>query len=152
MRKTNKINVLAMLLLLVVSFSSCDKREEKNKALSFTTIWKSAFGVGSKQNKIINSQEEWEDFLMAWPKWEIDSFSETEIDFDRNQIIIVIDEVHPDTSWSISITRITEYSDNIIVTVQVKTHDGNRFYVETHPYHIVKIPVITKSIEFIYIN
>jgi len=137
------LNIIAILLML----AGCSK----DNNLPFTTIGKgfNLSGVDrEKEKKIISQQEEWDDFFMNWPRWEIDQFNEIVIDYDKYQIIAVIDETRPDTGWSINITQMTEHSDKIILTVQVKKSDGRAFFLEIQPYHIVKIPKTTKSIEF----
>jgi len=145
LKKTIVIFLKITVILLMLAGCSKDNR------LPFTTIGKGNNCDGPKQDKIINSQEEWEEFLMVWPKSEIDRFSEKEIDFSRYQIIAVID------NWrgggcSINITRVIDYSDKIVVTVRVNAPKGPAPDVLTRPYHIVRIPVSAKSIEFIYIN
>ena len=145
--KTDILKLAAILLII----AGCSLSSEKDKSVPFVTIAKGTFGDASEQDKIISSQEEWEEFLMTWSKSEIERFSETEIEFYKYQIIVVIVGC-PDTSWSTDITRITEYSEKIIVTVHVKTHGGYAMDALSRPYHIVKIPVSTKSIEFNHIN
>jgi len=147
MKTLNFLCVIAGLIVL----TGCSLSNEKDKSLPFETIAKGTYGYASEQDKKISSQEKWEEFLMTWSKSEIDRFSETEIDFDKYQIIVVIVGC-PDTSWSTNIIRITEYSERIIVTVQVKTHGGYAMDTLTLPYHIVKIPVTTKNIDFKHIN
>jgi len=147
MKRVSFFTSSAIVLLFAVSFSSCKKAE---KCDPFILIVGSDSGgcFGGKQEKIITSQKEWENFIMPLPKSEIDRFRETEIDFYQYQIIAVIDNVRPDTGWSMYVSCVTEYSSIIVVTVIIRRSCGKVHYVEIHPYYILKIPVTEKSIEF----
>jgi hypothetical protein len=103
----------------------------------------------TKQNSIITTESEWNKLKTAMNtiNTETNNFTETEIDFAKYQVIAVFDEVKSSGSWSIDITEIIEYSDRIVVTVQ-NLKKGDITCVMTQPYHIVKIPVTEKKIEF----
>ena len=161
---TNVLKFAAMLLVFAGSFTSC---KDKEKCEPFVLIGKSSLsgceGI-SQQDIVIKTQEEWEDFktimntdynqIKSSNYKETDSFSETEIDFDLYQIIAVIDEKRPDGCWGMEIKCITEDTYRIVVTIQVKSSVSKGFAcvnMEHQPYHIVKIPVSTKKIEFKHI-
>lgn len=74
-------------------------------------------------------------------------FSETNVDFTNYTVIAVFDKVYGNGGHSIDITNITEYENNIVVTVE-NLLTGNANSVVTQPYHIVKIPKATKPIVF----
>jgi len=146
--QTNIFKITSILFVL----AGCTLSNEKDKAVPFATVGKGQYSAGPKQEKIINSQEEWEEFLVAWHKGEIDRFNENEIDFDRYQIIAVVDTVRPSGGWGINITRVVDYSGKIVVTVRVNAPKGPAPDVLTRPYHIVRIPIHSNSIEFKHIN
>lgn len=75
------------------------------------------------------------------------NFEETTIDFANFTVIAVFDQVHGNGGHSIDITNITEYENNIVVTVE-NLQTGNTSSVGTQPYHIVKIPRNPKPIVF----
>jgi len=161
---TTKIFKYAVIVLLLAgSFSSC---KEKEKCEPFVLIGQRSLSGGEgipQQAIVIKTQEEWEDFktVMNTEYYqgqntikETDSFSETEIDFDQYQIIAVIDEVRPDMGWSMEIKCMKEHIDKIAVIVQVSTLEKgfSAPLTEHQPYHIVKIHVTKKSIEFKHIK
>jgi len=74
-------------------------------------------------------------------------FSETDIDFFQYQVIAVLDALKGNGGWSIDITDITEYQDEIVVTVE-NLKRGNLTAQVTHPFHIVKIPQSAKNVRF----
>ena len=111
----------------------------------------------SNENFIINDNPNWTNIknLMDAPYIAIglgnyyteNHFSETTIDFTNFTVIAVFDQVYGNGGHSVDITGITEYENNIIVTVE-NLQTGNASSVITQPYHIVKIPKATKPIVF----
>jgi len=144
MKKKNFIT--AFLLILAVSFSSCEDR----RCISFTHITKCEAGRCYPEGfeKVITSQEEWDYFISPCisPSFEM----KIDIDFDRYLVIAVFDKPRPSGNWRMSITRIKEYSNRIEVVVTI----GNPKVLNTlgfiHSYHIVKIPATRKDIIFKY--
>ena len=143
----NRILCFIAGLFLAGSFSTCTKNAKNKNCEPFINIASGSHGCyAEKQEKIIISQEEWESYIMPCIK----HFSEIEIDFEQHQVVIVTDEMRPSTGWSIAITCMTEHIDKIVVTVQVYAAKGTNLDVLTRPYHIVKMPITQKSIEFEY--
>ena len=139
---------LAALLILTGYFSSCSEKEK----IPFTTM-----SIGSnldfkagipKQDVIIRSQVEWDDLIAVMGN----RFIETEIDFDRYQIVAVVHEVLNSGGFEITITKITDYSDKILVTVKLSASKGVASEIFTQPYHFVKMCKTAKRIEFKHIN
>jgi len=140
------LKIAAMTLLLSGLFSCAANKEE---TIPFVTIGSGQCGIWPKQEIIITSQEEWENFILPLPKSEIDRFSETEINFEEFQIIAAIDDIRPDSGWSMAITCIMEYSYFIVVTITVFADiNGVSLSEERRPYYIVKIPASMKRIDF----
>jgi hypothetical protein len=156
------------LFLLLVSFIflSCNNTDEPTP-IPFVPITISPALVGkgnlngsegvNQQNIIINIETDWNNL-----KNQIDSqyiaigegnyytennFTETMVDFTNFTVITVFDQVYGNSGHSIDITNITEYENNIVVTVE-NLQTGNASSVITQPYHIVKIPKATKPIVF----
>jgi len=123
----------------------------------FVTIGKGdLYGNGDenipKQNIVITNQVDWTNLISAMNTRNNVSnrFTETNIDFNRFQIIAVFEEIKHSGGYSIDITEVMEAEDSIIVTVEnLKT--GNFTSVVTQPYHIVKITKSVNPIEFVLI-
>jgi hypothetical protein len=111
------------------------------------------YGAGSegiaKQNLAIQTQEEWNNLITAMNSVNnvSNNFTETDIDFSKYQVLAIFDEVKGSGGWSIDITGVTEYQDEIIVTVE-NLQKGGTATVMTQPYYIVKIPKSDKKIIF----
>lgn len=119
--------------------------------ISFTEIGKGAlYGNGSEnipqQNIVITNQTQFNDLInsMNTVNNVSNSFTETNIDFNTYQIIAVFKEVKP-TSWKVEITSVFENAENITILI-IETE--NESTVITQPFHIIKIPKITKPIVF----
>ncbi|MDD2985082.1 protease complex subunit PrcB family protein [Flavobacterium sp.] len=111
----------------------------------------------SMENFIINENSSWINIknLMDAPYiafglgnyYTETNFTETTIDFTNYTVIAVFDQVYGNGGHSIDITNITEFENNITVTVE-NLQTGNTSSVVTQTYHIVKIPKATKPIVF----
>jgi hypothetical protein len=111
----------------------------------------------SNENFVINDNTIWTNIknLMDAPYIAIglgnyyteNNFTETNIDFTNYTVIVVFDQIYTNGGHSIDITNITEYENNVIVTVE-NLQTGNGSNVGTQPYHIVKIPKTIKPIVF----
>ena len=149
MKKTYSITVF--LLILTVVFFACN---EKGNRMPFVRIagGDSVGCLGEKQEKVITTQEEWENFIIPLPICGINHLCGVEINFETHQVIIIVDEERPNLMWSIDVTRIVEYFDRIVVTVAVFDPKGSAVLnITKQPYRIVKMPATRKSIEFNYV-
>ena len=144
MKKIKHVVLLTIMLTVVVGFSSCKK--EKGEKIPFTTIAKGEKAGIPEQSTIIHTQEEWKELGIAMHS----DFDEIEIDFETHKIIVVIDEVRPCVGFSITIVRVTEYLNKIVVSIDLTTPLGPCLSALTQPYHIVKIPKTIKKIQFQY--
>ena len=156
------------LFLLLVSFIilSCNNNDEPTPipfvpvTISPTLISKRNVGVSSsvgisEQKTIYNEPTNWNLLLNQIESYYLplgddylaQHFLETDIDFTNYTVIVVFDQVYGNGGHSIDITNITEYENNIVVTVE-NLLTGNASSVITQPYHIVKIPKATKPIVF----
>jgi len=103
--------------------------------------------LNGRQNILFSSASEWELFLEEFSDYELGNFTEINIDFETNQIIVAIDEIKSTGGWSVEITTITEFENEIMTNV-VYSDIGNDVQVMTQPYHIVKIPKLDKPVNF----
>jgi hypothetical protein len=102
-----------------------------------------------KQNTVIKTKAEWDRLMAAMDAGNkvSDTFSETEIDFTKYQVIALFEEVKGNGGWSIDMARIVEYSEQIIVGVY-NFWSGDATRVMTQPYHIVRVPASSKEVHF----
>lgn len=104
-------------------------------------------GSATQSNIVITNDLDWQQLMNLLTTENTNNFSETNIDFNKFQLIVSIDSVRPDTGYSISISNIIENSNNILVTVS-SVNNGNGFTVFSQPFEIVKIPKSTKPVVF----
>lgn len=107
--------------------------------------------IGS-QNTVISNQTTWNQFMSdlsdsGMYTHNSPAFLETTVNFTDYKLLVVIDAMRPDTSYSINITNVIENENTINVTKQ-STTIGAGYDIVIHPFHIVKIPNIDKPIVF----
>jgi len=129
----------------------------ESQNIEFTTIIKEEGTTASRQqgsifdngnqNIVFTNSSEWESFLNEFQSYELSQFTEIDVDFTTYQIIVVIDDKKQTGGWSIEITSITEFENEINVVV-VTSDMGNDTTIMTQPYHIVKMPISSKPINF----
>ncbi|RTL13763.1 MAG: protease complex subunit PrcB family protein [Flavobacteriaceae bacterium] len=157
---------LILLFLAIITISCNDNDDQPETPTPFmpvtitpTLISKHNYGVSSagisEQQTIYNESTSWNSFLNQIESYYLplnydylaQHFSETTIDFTNYTVIAVFDQVYSNGGHSIDITNITEYENNIVVSVQ-NLLPGNVSQVASQPYHIVKIPKAKKPIVF----
>ena len=148
------LRTLSAVLLLVGAFmvlGGCEENEYY-KALDFTLIGKgNVSGSGAenlnKQNVVITDSIQWQHLLseMDSHRRVSSSLIETNIDFDKFQLIVIIDSVRPNLC-EINIKSITENKSDISVCIEKTSYDAT---VVTQPFCIVKIGKTNKNINFI---
>ena len=113
----------------------------------------SLFGNGSegisKQNMVISDESSWHVLLEKLNSVNnvSESFTETTIDFSAYQLIAVFDEIRSTGGYSIDLD-ILESSDKIQVNISYQIPEDLATTVITQPFHIVKIPLTSRAIEF----
>lgn len=144
--------------ILIVHFG-CKKSEEKAIAypisINFTTIAKGEnFYINSNirngsTNEITN-QGDWQILLKKLDSISYNSNNflySRSINFSTNQLLVLIDSLRPTLDWSIDVTDVKEYQNNI--EVKFKNIDTNNDATAIcRPYNIVQIPIQTKTIIF----
>ena len=152
--KKQFIKSLPAVLLLVGAFivlGGC----EGNKypiTLDFTLIGKGNVSGSeaenlNKQNVVITDSIQWQRLLseMDSHRSVSSSLTETNIDFDKFQLIVIIDSVRPNLC-EINIKSITENKSDISVCIEKTSYDATAV---TQPFCIVKIGKTNKNINFI---
>ena len=147
------LKFIILFLIFTRCFSFCAEKGEQEK-ISFIQIGKgNLYGDGRegipKQDIMIATQEEWENLKTAMNSSQ--SFNEIEIDFNKYLIIAVFDKIRDSGGCEIDISKITNFSDKIVVTVNTNC-SMTAPTIMTQPYHIVKILKTIKRIEFEHIN
>ena len=157
-----------ILILISIVIVSCNDNDDEPIVVPFVPVTITSTMIGkrndkaptegiSQQNFVINDETNWTNIKnqMDAPYIAIglgnyyteNNFEETTIDFANFTVIAVFDQVYGNGGHSIDITNITEYENNIVVTVE-NLLTGNGSSVVTQPYHIVKIPRNPKPIVF----
>lgn len=160
--KNSKLVVLSKKILLTFAtffvLLSCTNNDDEQSSsftpqnIPFTLIGKSFMientSFISSQNTIITNQTQWDNMLnqMSPNLWG-DPLVTTSIDFNSFCLIVVIDSVRPDTGFSINITDVVEYENNVRVTIN-RSYGGSGYTVFSQPFHIVKIPIQSKPFVF----
>ena len=151
--KKQFIKTLSAVILLAGVFMVLGGCEENKypKALKFTVIGEgNVSGSGeenlNKQNVVITDSIQWQRLLSEMDSHRnvSSSLTETNIDFDKFQLIVVIDSIRPNLC-EINIKSITENKSDISVCIEKTSYDAT---VVTQPFCIVKIGKTNKNINF----
>jgi len=73
---------------------------------------------------------------------------ETNIDWDKYQILILVDGLKGSVGYGIEITSVTENETNLAITVEHTSPSLSNQKEVTQPYCIVKLPISSKPIVF----
>jgi len=148
------LRTLFAVLLLIGAFmvlGGCEGNEYPI-TLDFTLIGKgNVSGSGAenlnKQNVVITDSIQWQHLLSEMDSHRriSSSLTETNIDFDKFQLIVIIDSVRPNLC-EINIKSITENKSDISVCIEKTSYDATAV---TQPFCIVKIGKTNKNINFI---
>ena len=140
-----------ILFLGIFSIIACDNNGTKYSIIKFTEIGKgSLYGNGeegiSQSNKIISNSEDWQTLTdqMNSINHVTDHFEETNIDFESFTVIAVFLEVKQ-YGCEVEISKIEEDTNSIIVSTTETEYDNPTI---TQAFHIVKIPITTKTVKF----
>ncbi len=138
-----------ILILTTVIFLSCsDNNNSQDTNIKFTEIAEGFLGgQGSegipKQNIVIDNEIDWNNLKtkMNANVNTTESFSETEIDFSKYNIVAIFEEVKNSGEFHLKIDEIIKYSNNIFVRIKLESPSGpNVIHIITQPYYIAKIP------------
>ena|SRR6218665_1596846 len=142
-----------LFFIFLFVFTSCDRDE-----LPYSNVQYSAIAKGnpfpydestSPTFLVIKNTKAWNDLMtkMSTPNNLVKEFSETNIDFNKYQIIAIIDKTNGNGGHSIDILKITQNRKTVLVKVG-KLNTGNLTTVLSRPYEIVKIAKTNKKVVF----
>lgn len=148
---------LILILTTVISLISCsDDNNSQNTNIEFTEIAEGFLGgQGSegipKQNIVINNETDWNNLKtkMNTNVNTTESFSETEIDFSKSNIIAIFEEVKNSGEFHLSINEIIKKPNNVFVRIKLESPSGpNVIQIITQSYYIPKskLPVLFEFI------
>lgn len=140
--------LFVVLLLLFVSCNSGDVNP-----VDFTVIAKGDLSVNPAINQrefqiVVTDTVAWNDLLskIDIPRVSIEDTDKI-IDFERETVLGIFDQVRPVLANSIEIMSVIELSDELLVTYRPRTRDEG-YTALGQPFVIVKIPVSGKSVRF----
>ena len=139
-------------LFIIVSLLGCSNSSTLASEINFSLIKKGSLngseGV-TQSNLIVNDNTTWNDILnkivsIGNP---IEDFTETDIDFNRFQVIAVFHKVQFGGGHTLEIKKIIENNLNLIVIVEKTGYEGINTSIEQR-FHIIKILKTDKNIVF----
>ena len=143
---------IVLFFIILFSLNSCCN--DDSETIIVDTIGKNnLYGGGeegiSKSNLVINDSENWNNLITKMNSRSnvSNSFTETDIDFNKYQIIAVFDEVKYSGGYSIDIIDITENNGTVVIKIE-NLKKGDATSVITQPFHIIKIKKTNKEIVF----
>ncbi len=144
---------ILFILSIFFTLTSCSNDDSASSKVEFTEVYHGDFFNGDynnpKANLVIKDLAEWNKLLVKLnldiKPWQ--NAISTDIDFEKYQVIAVIDEIRNYGGYSIDITKITQTNNSISVKVE-QLNSGGLTTVITQPYHIVKIPKSNKKVVF----
>ncbi|MEO6177845.1 MAG: protease complex subunit PrcB family protein [Flavobacterium circumlabens] len=149
-----KIVLICSFLFLLAGCSSDESSKFNESAVQYSLIAQNDFSVSTTESFIesklvIKDIKSWTTFLATinGQSQLTATFTETEIDFTKYQIIDVFDEIRHYGGYSVDITRIVENGNKIVIQVE-HLKKGNIATVVTHPFHIIKMPRSNKKVIF----
>lgn len=153
--KSKKGIMKKIIIVCIATFMlSCSKDSPSDIEPDFIEIAKDILNGGGtegivKSNLVIKDISTWTSIInqMDLINKESAKFTETDIDFNRYQVIAVFDKVYGNGGYSIDITNIKENESNLIIKVE-NLNKGGLLSIITQPYHIVKIKKTDKNIVF----
>lgn len=148
LKLTNSLLCFSVFLFTLVD---CDKKDLDKIMIPVIIEQGNLYGGGEeglvKQNIVITNLSEWNALTQKMNIVNESLSINTDIDFNKYQVIAVFDEIKHNDGWSIDITEVREYDDNIIVSIY-NLKKGDLTTVITQPYQIVKVPTSNKKITF----
>ena len=146
---------ISLAIFFSIFMSSCPTNNQDVNMI--TSLFKASLsGDGSegfvKENLVINSKEEWKEFLL---KADVTNTISTEfkdaVDFKKNTILVAIDAKKTTGGFSIEISKIIENKGKLqaIITSKGPKPTDMAMMILTQPIHIVKIPKNNKEIIFV---
>lgn len=148
--KIMKQIILLFSILFLLTGCSSDNDSEVSE-VQFSVIGQGNHFNGnfesSKTNLVIKNNDQWNILKNRLTSYSITQLNETDIDFEKYQVIAIIDEVRHSGGYSVDITKISQTKTSIIVNIE-QLKKGDLTSVITQPFHIVKIAKTAKRVVF----
>lgn len=144
---------IVLIISILLALTSCDNDDLPNSDVQFSLVAKGdSFPNGQSlapRHIIIKDSQTWNKLVkeMNVSNNLSQKFSETNIDFNKYQIIAVIDKTQNSGGHSIDIVEITKNRNTVIVKVE-KLKNGNHTSKLSRPYDIVKTSKTDKKVVF----
>ncbi|MGL2962772.1 protease complex subunit PrcB family protein [Flavobacterium sp. RSB2_4_14] len=146
---------LTFILLITLNGCSSDNSSDPFVPVTITPVLISKNDLSGdenipQQNTVVSNQTDWNNLITQMNSINnvSNNFTEINIDFSMFEVIVVMSEVKPNSSYLINIDTVIENEDNITVNY-TETGDPITGYTEMkQPYHIVKIPKSPKPVIF----
>lgn len=145
-----------MLLFSLVSltFFGCSKDDPEQASRVETTEIANTFLPSNEsiapQNGVITNQAEWQELLDTLESVDpaiLERFSDTNLDFDKVQVLAVFDQVRPHTGHYVKISRVLSKEDILLASV-IKESTEEGFTILIQPFHILSIEKSNKAVVF----
>ncbi len=148
----NGLTYAVVLTLLLFSCEEKQKTEDVMKPVEFSTISQGDLNgngnEGIEKSKLIITDKKVFTVLLSKMNTVNEEVSPIPmIDFDKNIVLAVFDEIKSHGGHTIDITKVTEQQDRFVVQIE-RLHTGGMLTVITQPYHLVVIPKTSKPIIF----
>ncbi|MCL6219630.1 protease complex subunit PrcB family protein [Zunongwangia pacifica] len=101
-------------------------------------------------NMVLKNQAEWKEVAAKMNK--INATIKEEqidaIDFDKQMVIVLIDQQRTKGGHSIKIAAVDNKMQSVVISIQKSHPEGMATMVMTQPYYVATIPKTDKQIEF----
>lgn len=142
-----------LFFILLFALTSCEREDLPISEVQYYGIAKGDSFPNdesiSSRFLVIKNTKAWNNLMieMSTSNDLVKKFSETNIDFNKYQIIAIIDRTNGNGGHSIDITKISQNRKTIIVKVE-KLKTGDLTSRLSRPYEIVKIAKTNKKVVF----
>jgi len=164
MRHSNPVLLLIAPLLLIVTACSTVKKSKNDPVASvrmvpFTAVGKGALFGGGQEGfsetesslHVLRTEDQWREFKSKMNSVNQISggFKESELDFNTEMLVAIIDKVRGSGGYEITIAEVSETATKIVVAVKYSDPPEMAASVLTQPFHVIRIPTTTKPVEWI---
>ncbi len=137
--------ILPVVIAAGLLFAGC--AEEAGQEIEFETLSMGYYSQVSQESSYVIKEEH--ELQQIWDS--IEENSPPVIDFESNMVLAVFQGEQPTGGYEIEIERIVETADKLQVYIKEISPDPDDMVIQalTYPYHIVKMPLVDKNVEFI---
>ncbi|MEN2414689.1 protease complex subunit PrcB family protein [Flavobacterium mesophilum] len=145
---------LILFLSIALALTSCNNDDSDPSKVAFKTIIQGDHYGGSpgtiqQSNLVIKNQTDWNNLQakLNFMTLAVYTSPDMNVDFTKQQVIAVFDQVRNSGGYSIDITNITQNNTELIVKIE-QLKKGDLTTVMSQPFHIVKIAKTNKTVVF----